>query len=133
MKTIVGRCLCGKVSFKFPDKLEYAGYCHCSECRRFSGSIFSVTGGIGINEITIIKGGDSISRYRKTDQSIMCFCKNCGSSLFVEKPLRSMVHIRFGALEDVPSLEPQAHVFVGSKIPWYKITDDLPQYEEMPS
>jgi len=69
----------------------------------------------------------------KTDQSIMCFCKNCGSSLFVEKPLRSMVHIRFGVLEDMPSLKPQAHVFVGSKIPWYKITDDLPQYEEMPS
>lgn len=40
-KTLRGRCLCGAVEYQIPDTLEYAGYCHCSECRRFSGSAFS--------------------------------------------------------------------------------------------
>jgi hypothetical protein len=35
-----------------------------------------------------------------------------------------------GTLADAPSIRPTAHIFVGSKAPWYEITDDLPQYEE---
>ncbi|MGI1677615.1 MAG: GFA family protein [Cellvibrionaceae bacterium] len=132
MAKITGHCLCRKISFRIPDDLEYAVYCHCSECRRFSGSIFSVTGGVRSNKVDILNGSELISRYIKTDQSTMCFCSDCGSSLFVEKPMRSMIHIRFGALDSMPSLKPQAHVFVGSKIPWYKITDELPQFEEAP-
>jgi hypothetical protein len=132
MEDIFGNCLCGEISFSFPDQLEYAAYCHCSECRRFSGSIFSVTGGIAGAKITVLKGKERIGRYKKTDHSTMCFCQSCGSSLFVEKPMRSMVHVRFGVLDKMPTLEPQAHVFVGSKILWYKISDNLPQFEEMP-
>jgi hypothetical protein len=38
-----------------------------------------------------------------------------------------------GGLDDPPPMRPQAHIFVGSKAPWYEITDDLPQYEEYPT
>jgi hypothetical protein len=34
-----------------------------------------------------------------------------------------------GTLLDDPSIRPTAHIFAGSKAPWYSITDDLPQYE----
>ena len=39
------------------------------------------------------------------------------------------VHVAMGTLVDVPSIRPTAHIFVGSKAPWFAITDDLPQYE----
>jgi len=35
-----------------------------------------------------------------------------------------------GTLDDDPGLRPQAHIFVGSKAPWYEIADELPRYEE---
>ena len=35
-----------------------------------------------------------------------------------------------GTLVDDPSIRPTAHIFVGSKAPWFAITDDLPQYQE---
>jgi hypothetical protein len=33
-----------------------------------------------------------------------------------------------GTLIDAPSIRPTAHIFVGSKAPWFSITDDLPQH-----
>jgi hypothetical protein len=34
-----------------------------------------------------------------------------------------------GTLLDDPSIRPTAHIFVGSKAPWFTIADGLPQYE----
>ncbi len=133
MNDLQGRCLCGSVEFSCPDDFKYAVYCHCSECRRFSGSLFSVQGGITKEQLNIRKGAERIERYIKTDSSTMCFCRSCGSSLFVEKPKRGMVHVRYGALNTMPALQPQAHVYVRSKVAWYKITDELPQYATVPN
>ena len=32
-----------------------------------------------------------------------------------------------------PSIRPTKHIFVGSKAPWFEITDDLPQFDEYPT
>ena len=41
------------------------------------------------------------------------------------------VHVTYGTLADAPTLRPTAHIYVGSKAPWFTITDDLPQHEEL--
>jgi hypothetical protein len=38
-------------------------------------------------------------------------------------------HVAMGTLVDEPWIRPSAHIFVGSKAPWFSITDDLPQYQ----
>ena len=40
------------------------------------------------------------------------------------------VHVAMGTLRDDPTIRPTAHIFVGSKAPWFEITDRLPQYQE---
>jgi hypothetical protein len=40
------------------------------------------------------------------------------------------VHVTLGTLSDTPAIRPSAHIFVGSKAPWYSITDQLPQHDE---
>jgi hypothetical protein len=35
-----------------------------------------------------------------------------------------------GALEQDPGVRPLHHIFVGSKAPWFAITDGLPQFAE---
>ena len=42
----------------------------------------------------------------------------------------AFAHVTMGTLMDSPSIRPTAHIFVGSKAPWYTITDSLPQYQE---
>ena len=39
-------------------------------------------------------------------------------------------HVAMGTLVDAPTIRPTHHIFVGSRAPWFTITDDLPQYEE---
>jgi hypothetical protein len=40
------------------------------------------------------------------------------------------VHVAMGSLVDAPGIRPTKHIFVGSKAPWFEITDDLPQFQE---
>jgi hypothetical protein len=132
MKVLGGGCLCGAVEYQVADALRYAGYCHCSECRRFSGSAFSAFGGVAADAVEVTRGESEIATYRKSEDSLMCFCSVCGSSLFSRKPESGVVHLRLGSLTDTPSLRPQAHIFVGSKAAWYEITDDMPRFEVAP-
>ena len=132
LATLTGECLCGSIKFSLADEFLYSFYCHCSECRRFSGSAFSVAGGIQKENLTISSGKEHVRYYQKRDVSNMAFCNLCGSSLFSENFRKDLLHIRLGVLNEEPSLKPQAHVFVGSKVPWYQITDDLPQFETIP-
>jgi hypothetical protein len=87
---LTGKCLCGAVSYEVADAFVYAANCHCSNCRRATGSAFKPFAGIESGKLRIVEGRD-----------------------------RLMI---FG--------DPAAHIFVGSKAPWYAIADDLPQYEE---
>ena len=61
------------------------------------------------------------------------FCSVCGSNLltkFDNKP--SVYGLALGVLDDDPVRRPLCHVFVGSKAPWYEITDSFPQFEALP-
>lgn len=129
MKKLQGRCLCGAVAYQVADNFQYSGFCHCSDCRRFSGSACSAMGGVAASEFEVLRGQESIGRYVKSEQSVMGFCRECGSSLFAEKPKKGMVHLRLGTLEEPPSLKPQFHSYVGSKAAWDHIGDALPQFE----
>ena len=57
-------------------------------------------------------------------------CGVCGSLLFSVVRDGAFVHVAMGSLVDVPSIRPTEHIFVGSKAPWFEITDDLPQSDE---
>ena len=39
------------------------------------------------------------------------------------------IHVALGSLVDAPTIRPTEHIFVGSKAPWFEITDDLPQHQ----
>ena len=57
-------------------------------------------------------------------------CGVCGSFLFSVVRDGTFVHVAMGSLVDAPSIRPTEHIFVGSKAPWFEITDDLPQFDE---
>ena len=133
MKYLKGSCLCQKVKIQVLDKFSYVGNCHCSECRKFSGSAFASAAGVDFDEFKITEGEEFVSYYHKTEDTDLGFCKNCGSSLFSKKLTTKKYNIRMGILDDVPTQKPMFHIYVGSKAPWYEITDDLKQYKEAPT
>ncbi|MGQ8363835.1 GFA family protein [Glaciecola sp. 1036] len=132
MTVISGSCVCGKVEFTVKDKFLYAGYCHCSLCRKSSGASGTAIGGLVKQDFSVTKGLENIKSFKRSEQTESCFCDNCGSTLYGEKPETGLVHVRYGALDASPSLLPQAHMHVASKADWYEITDNLPQFSEFP-
>ena len=40
------------------------------------------------------------------------------------------MHVALGSLVDTPTVRPTEHIFVGSKAPWFEITDELPRFDE---
>jgi hypothetical protein len=123
-----GRCLCGAVEYKVADAFLYSANCHCSNCRRTTGSAFKPFAGIEREKLQVAKGADGIRRFGE-EEAHDAHCAICGSLLYSVVREGQYVHVAMGTLVDVPSIRPSAHIFVGSKAPWFTITDDLPQHE----
>jgi hypothetical protein len=128
-KTLTGTCLCGAVEYEVADEFAYAVNCHCSQCRRATGGAFKPFAGIDRSKLRLTKGQDSLLIFGDIKASHDVHCKLCGSFLYSAIHESQRVHVTLGTLVDAPSIRPTAHIFVGSKAPWYTITDDLPQYE----
>ncbi|WP_233836995.1 GFA family protein [Paraburkholderia sp. ZP32-5] len=127
---LAGRCLCGAVHYTVNDEFVYALNCHCSNCRRATGSAFKPFAGIERDKLRITQGEDSISIFGDERASHDVHCKVCGSLMFSLVRNGEYVHVTLGTLTDTPTIRPSAHIFVGSKAPWYDITDQLPQHDE---
>lgn len=132
MKQLHASCLCGAIHLTLPDQFDYVGNCHCSECRKFSGSDYASVGGLDGSKVTVTQGEEALTRYRKSAETTLAFCRNCGSSLFSEKQSSGKINLRLGILDDVPTQSPNFHIFIGSKAPWHQIGDDCPQFETRP-
>ena len=126
---LVGRCECGSVRYAVPDAFVYAMNCHCSNCRAGTGSAFKAFAGIEREKLDITDGADGLLVFGEDDAN-HTRCGTCGSLLFSVVRDGAYVHVALGSLVDSPSIRPSKHIFVGSKAPWFEITDDLPQFQE---
>ena len=127
-RTLAGKCFCGAVHYAVADEFTYAANCHCSNCRRTTGSAFKPFAGIVSGMLVVTKGKDNLLVYGD-ETGNDTHCKLCGSLLYSLVRAGAFVHVAMGTLVDVPAIRPTEHIFVGSKAPWFTITDDLPQYE----
>jgi len=124
MGKLDGHCLCGQVSYTVDDGTEpiMTGICHCTECRRQSGSAWSCV--VGVDEDAFHISGDPLKSYETigtdTNQPVdRQFCSNCGSPL-VSRPAWSegTVWIKAGTLNDPSWLEPELEAWTDSALPW---------------
>jgi hypothetical protein len=126
-----GGCLCGAVEYAVEDAFEYALNCHCSQCRRSTGSAFKPLAGIGRTLVEVVRGADAVMTYGG-GETHDAHCRTCGSLLFSVVRQGRYVHVAMGTLKDELAVRPSMHIFVGSKAAWYEIMDDLPQHSEFP-
>ena len=127
--TLEGACECRAVRYRVADEFLYAANCHCSRCRAATGTAFKAFAGIERDKLELVDGGDNLLIVGEEDEN-HTRCGACGSLLFSVVRDGQYVHVAMGSLVDTPSIRPTEHIFVGSKAPWFEITDDLPQSEE---
>jgi hypothetical protein len=128
-RVLNGKCLCGVVEYVVEDAFSYCLNCHCSRCRRATGSAFKPFAGTEIDKLTVVRGASQLLIYGSAIAHD-AHCSNCGTLLYSSVREGCFVHVTLGTLVDVPSIRPTAHIFVGSKAEWFTIADDLPQRDE---
>jgi hypothetical protein len=131
---IRGSCLCGGVRFEITAPFRRANHCHCSRCRKHSGTFGETQGRVPREAFRLLEGTELVSVFRPGGGTAKAFCSACGSSLFGGTwPEGPEVSVRLGSLDDDPEIRPQYRSFVGSKAGWDELPDDgLPRYEGPP-
>jgi hypothetical protein len=119
-----GGCLCGAVRYTVRGEPAHVGRCHCADCRKESGSAFSVYAQWPV-EAFESTGGISSHDGRG-------FCARCGSRLLnPPDPGDDLIEIRIGSLDDAPSgLKPEAEIWIKRREPWIPPVEGAAQYEE---
>jgi hypothetical protein len=133
LQVLSGRCLCEGVAYEISGELGPIYNCHCSKCRRWHGAAFRTRASIQASQFKWLRGEDLLSRFHSSEHVVKHFCKVCGSNListYDDHPER--IGVPLGGLEQAPSNRPEGHIWVGSKSPWYEISDGLPQHDTWP-
>ena len=134
MSTSIGSCLCGEVSYELSGNMGIFQYCHCSRCRKFSGSAHSASLFVIPDQFKWLSGAELVGRYEPADSKHFAtsFCKKCGSSLpWLTKTGKAIV-IPAGTLNDDPGIRPTQNLFCDSGASWYVESSALPKHAEMP-
>lgn len=133
-RPLAGSCLCGGVRFEITRPFRRANHCHCSRCRKHSGTFGETQGRVPREGFRLLEGESLLRVFRPGGGAVKVFCSACGSSLFGGTwPDGPEVSVRLGALDGDPGIRPQYHSFVASKAAWETVPEDgLPQYDGPP-
>lgn len=132
---VTGGCQCGAVTFEYTGEPKMMMNCHCSRCRKVKGAAHATNVFVAGDDLTWTSGEDNIADYAHAEAQFFghAFCKTCGSSVPRPRPDGSVYNVPVGSLNQPPGIEAKGHIFIGSKAPWFEITDDKPQWDEMPT
>ena len=130
---IHGSCLCKGVRYEVNGPFGQAANCHCSRCRKWSGSAFVSYAGVAQKDFRWIDGEEMLGRFASSERIFRVFCTRCGSTLasWPSDPAVESVWVMLGTLDEDPGTRPAQHIYVGYKAPWFEIADNLPQRREL--
>lgn len=127
-----GSCLCGAVRYEIRGGIGPGFYCHCSRCRKASGSAFASNAVVAAEDFVVVEGGDVLRTFTAATGLDRAFCSRCGSPVYSRRPGVPQVRVRLGTLDTSLADGPRAHIHVASKAEWWEIRDELPQYPASP-
>ena len=127
-----GKCLCGGVSFSLSGELPNLYQCHCSLCRKVTGSSSNAAFRIDRDQLSWNSGEELIQEYQSETGFKSHFCSRCGSPLPNLTAQDSAWWVPVGLLEGDQGLQVGAHVFVGSRAGWDVVAESGQQFDEMP-
>ena len=128
-----GSCLCGRIRFEIDGDLAGIQLCHCSQCRRASGSAFAANAPVEAENFRLLAGAPKA--FESSPGKERLFCGDCGSPILSRTTaVPGMVRVRAGLIAEPVEAKAVFHFHVASKASWLPIEDDLPRYPaERPS
>ncbi|MCI5075732.1 GFA family protein [Oricola sp.] len=126
-----GSCLCGAVAFEINGEFDRFFLCHCSRCRKFSGTAHAANLFCFEGDMTWLSGEDRIKAYEVPDTRFMKnFCADCGSPLPRERGEGMIVPA--GCLDTPVAIAPTAHIFFADRANWDEHLEAVEAFDQRP-
>jgi len=129
-----GSCLCGSVAFELDEVPTKLTHCHCTRCQRSRGTATATNTFVRQENVRWVRGTEHIKSYKVPDAQLFTtsFCDQCGSLLPSLFAAIKRYNVPIGSLDKPLDAKPSLHIHVATRAPWFDITDQLPQFDEMP-
>ncbi len=129
-----GACLCGAVRFQISGEFESFFLCHCSRCRKDTGSSHAANLFSTNAELTWLSGRDQIKTYRLPQtRHKRSFCIECGSALPSVQMDGAVVVVPAGSLDSAVTVRPTAHICYASRADWDNDLNQVPKVDGLPT
>jgi hypothetical protein len=129
-----GSCLCGAIHFEIEGDFESFYLCHCSHCRKDSGSAHGANLFSSKATLKWLSGEDQVrvftlpgTRHRHA------FCATCGSALPDLQMNATLLKVPAGSLDTPVHKRPDAHIFSSSRAQWDHALEQVPQVAKLPT
>jgi hypothetical protein len=126
-----GSCLCQGVRYEIAGELGDFGYCHCTSCRKASGSAHGANAPVDRARFRLLSGAELLREYESSPGKLRVFCSTCGSPMYAYLTTsRDVLRLRLGSLDTPFTKRPRAHTWVSDKASWEPLDDGMPQFPQ---
>jgi hypothetical protein len=127
---LTGGCMCGAVRYELNSEPFDCGWCHCRTCQLNSGAPAMAFASVRRGDWVAAVGAQSIRTVRSSSFGQRSFCGECGTPLYVEVDHQPhTTDFSIVTLDQPGGIDPEFHIFWSSKVPWFKLGDELPKHE----
>lgn len=126
-----GSCLCNEVKFTIKGPFQLFALCHCSRCRKSTGSAHASNIFTDADRIRWTTGKDKLHRFdlASAKRFSKAFCKECGSPLPCVSRDGKRLLIPAGCLDGDPDIRPQMRIFCADNAPWYEQVETISKFD----
>jgi hypothetical protein len=133
-ETFSGGCSCGAVRYTLASRPLFTNCCHCLDCQKQTGGAFAINAMIETDRISITSGADQIQIVEMPSPSgrghEIHRCAKCEVALWSNYGRRTYLRfVRVATLDTPHAIEPDAHIFTRTKVPWVKIPEGVRSFE----
>lgn len=132
MTDLKGSCLCGSITFEVSGPIQGIGCCHCSKCRKVSGTAGNAQFIVKLEKFKWISGEQNIQIFKRPDGWGPARCKTCGSPV-PESYDGERVWVQAGLMDDPLGTDVKVHIFCGSGADWDRQASDAKYWDEYPA
>ena len=128
----LGSCLCGAVQFSIDGAFERFYLCHCSHCRKDTGSAHAANLFSSTARLEWVSGLENVRTFTLPGtRHARSFCATCGSAL--PHASEGMLVVPAGSLDTALAMAADAHIFTASRAGWDHDLACAPDFPAFPA
>jgi len=128
-ETHTGTCYCGAVEIQMHGSPLDMGYCHCANCRKYSGAPVNAFTLWKTADVKVTRGEEFLGTFESSKISNRRYCRKCGAHVMIDHPRIGLTDVR-GAIPSTVTFKPTVHINYDETV--LRIKDGLPKLKDFP-